>query len=439
MISTSLTRIARATALAVALGSVGVAGGANAAGNSGNGDMKGQIDVLNWWTSGSESKAMGVLKQMLAQKGIKMNNDAVSGGGGGNARTVLKSRIQSHNMPGMAQIKGPKIQQWCKTGFIGSLDNVAKSDNWSKKLAPRINKNLKCNGKYVAVPFDIHRINWLWINRSLMKKANAPIPQSWDQLVNDLGKLKSAGITPIAGGGDTWQVGTEFDALVASVGDAQFYRKAFVDLDSSALSSKTMVKAFKRLRVIEKYTDSNGSGLSWNHDTGMVVNGKAAMQIMGDWAKGAITNDGATPGKKVACIALPGTQNAYIYNVDTFEAFKVNSKSKQKAQNIFAKTVMEPQFQRQFNKVKGSIPVNEKVSLKGFDQCAHKSSEAYHKAKKNDDLVPSMSQDMAEVGAVKGAIFDVVAKFYNSPNMTAQEAAKTLASRVKQADQMSKL
>lgn len=400
---------------------------------------KGEIDVLNWWTSGSEAKSMNVLQQMMADEGYKMNNDAVSGGGGSNARTVLKSRIQSSNIPGAAQIKGPEIQQWCQTGLVGNINKVAKSDNWSSLMAPAIAKGMQCDGNWVAVPFNIHRINWLWINRADLKKVGADVPKSWDDLVTTLGKLKSAGITPIAGGGDTWQVGTEFDAIVAATGGADFYRKAFIDLDKSALSSDTMAKSFARLRTIKKYSDPNGSGLSWNHDTQMVVKGDAAMQIMGDWAKGEITADGATPGQEVACAAVPGSQDTFVYNVDSFEIFKESSDSAKAAQTAFARTALSPKFQRHFNMAKGSIPVREGVSLKGFDQCAKKSEAAYKQAKAKNALVPSMSQDMAEVGAIKGAIFDVVAKFYNDDSMKPADAAKELAQRVEQAKQMAQM
>ncbi len=277
---------------------------------------KGTVSVLNWWTSGSEAKSMNVLQQMMADKGYKMVNDAVSGGGGSNARTVLKSRIQSNNLPGAAQIKGPEIQQWCTTGLTMNIDKVAKQQHWSKILPGPVAKGMQCDGHYVAVPFNLHRINWLWINKSVMEKAGAKMPTDWDSLVAALEKLKKAGVTPIAGGGDTWQVATEFDAIAIATGGADFYRKAFVDLDQDALSSDTMAKTFKRLRTIQQYEDPNGQGLSWNHDTGLVVQGKAGMQIMGDWAKGEITNADATPGKQIACIAFPGEHSGFVYNAD---------------------------------------------------------------------------------------------------------------------------
>ncbi|WP_158583475.1 ABC transporter substrate-binding protein [Salinisphaera sp. Q1T1-3] len=399
---------------------------------------KGTVSVLNWWTSGSEAKSMNVLSDMLADQGYKMVNDAVSGGGGSNARTVLKSRIQSNNMPGAAQIKGPEIQQWCQAGMAMNIDEVAKQQDWSKILPGPVAKGMQCDGHFVAVPFNLHRINWVWINKSALKKAGATMPSDWNSFVAALDKLKAAGITPIAGGGDTWQVATEFDAIALATGGADFYRNAFVDLKPDALSSDTMVKALSRLRTLQKYEDANDQGLSWNHNTGAVVKGEAGMQIMGDWAKGEITNAGATPGDQVACMAMPGEHSGFVYNADSFEMFK-KSNSDKAAQYAFARTALSPEFQRKFNMAKGSIPVREGVSLDGFDACAQKAQSDFEAAEKNNALVPSFSQDMAETGAVKGALFDVIAKFYNNKNMSAEAAAKQMASQAKQAKLMSSM
>ena len=54
----------------------------------------------------------------------------VAGGGGENAMTVLKSRAVSGNPPTAAQIKGPDIQEWGELGFLASIDDVAKKNNW---------------------------------------------------------------------------------------------------------------------------------------------------------------------------------------------------------------------------------------------------------------------------------------------------------------------
>ena len=52
-----------------------------------------ELEVLHYWTSGGESKAVNVLKEELEKKGHQWKDSAIAGGGGQNAMTVLKTRV----------------------------------------------------------------------------------------------------------------------------------------------------------------------------------------------------------------------------------------------------------------------------------------------------------------------------------------------------------
>ena len=75
-------------------------------------DSKGTVEVVHWWTSGGEKAAVDVLKAQVEKDGFTWKDGAVAGGGGATAMIVLKSRAVAGNPPGMAQIKGPDIQEW---------------------------------------------------------------------------------------------------------------------------------------------------------------------------------------------------------------------------------------------------------------------------------------------------------------------------------------
>ena len=45
----------------------------------------------------------------------------------------------------------------------------------------------------------------------------------------------------------------------------------------------------------------------------MVINGKAAMQFMGDWVKGEFI----AAGKDYVCVTAPGTQGMFSFNIDS--------------------------------------------------------------------------------------------------------------------------
>lgn len=64
-----------------------------------------EVEVLHWWTSGGEAKSVAELKKLMQAKGDTWKDFAVSGGGGENAMTVLKSRVVAGDPPTAAQIK----------------------------------------------------------------------------------------------------------------------------------------------------------------------------------------------------------------------------------------------------------------------------------------------------------------------------------------------
>ena len=66
----------------------------------------GEAEVLHWWTSGGEAKALQVLKDDFAKKGGSWKDMPVAGGGGDAANVTLKARIVSGDPPTASQIKG---------------------------------------------------------------------------------------------------------------------------------------------------------------------------------------------------------------------------------------------------------------------------------------------------------------------------------------------
>ena len=410
------------TALATAM-TLSIAAGADA----------GEVEVLHWWTSGGEARSVAELKKMLEAKGHKWKDFAVAGGGGENAMTVLKSRVVSGNPPTAAQIKGPSIQEWGDEGVLANLDPVADSGDWNKLLPSVVADAMKYKGNYVAVPVNVHRVNWMWANPAIFKKAGAEIPTTWDEFVTAADKIKAAGYTPVAHGGQPWQDATTFESIVLGTGGADFYRKAFVELDQATLNSPQMAKAFEILRKVESYTDKDAPGRDWNLATAMVINEKAAMQFMGDWAKGEFTAAGKKPGSDYECVAAPGTSGSFTFNIDSFVMFDVGGADAQKAQMDLAATIMEPEFQEVFNLNKGSIPARLNMPRGKFDSCAHLSMDEFVLSAKNGTLVPSMAHGMSTFSSIQGAIYDVVTKFYNSDDMSPEDAARSLAAAVKDA------
>ena len=393
----------------------------------------GEVEVLHWWTAGGEAKSAAVLKEMIEEQGHTWKDFAVAGGGGESAMTVLKTRAVSGNPPSAAQIKGHDIQEWGGLGFLTSLDATAKQEQWDELLPEVVTKVMKWDGEYVAVPVNVHRVNWLWANPVVLEKSGVTVPTTLDEFFVAADKIKAAGFIPLAHGGQPWQDATVFEAVALDVLGSEDYNKAFVDLDMDVLSGDKMVEVFTKFKKMRDYIDSNSPGRDWNVATSMVINGEAAMQIMGDWAKGEFTAAGKVPGKDYICAPAPGTDGQFTFNIDSFAFFELSDKENQKAQQDLAKTILTKDFQEVFNLNKGSIPVRLDMDMSKFDQCALDSMATIKASAESGDLVPSMAHGLATTSYAQGAIYDVVTNFFNEKDADPKQAAAKLAKAVKAA------
>jgi glucose/mannose transport system substrate-binding protein len=394
--------------------------------------MAGEVEVLHWWTSGGEAAAVQELQKMLQNEGHTWRDFAVAGGAGANAMTALKSRAVSGNPPTAAQVKGPQIQEWAALGVLTNLDDVAQAESWDKLVPGVVADIMKYEGHWVAVPVNVHRINWLWCNPAVFQKAGAQYPKTWDEFFAACEKIQKAGLIPVGFGGQAWQEATAWESIVAGVGGTDFYKKTLIQADEQALASETMVKALDIFKRIKPYTDKNAPGRDWNLATTMVIKGEAAMQFMGDWAKGEFTAAGKVPGKDYDALTVPGTADAFLFNVDSFIMFEVRDPAAKAAQKAMARLILSPDFQVAFNVNKGSIPVRAGIAETPFDAVAIASMKDFEATAKSDGLMPSMAHEMAVSPAVRGAMFDVITNFYNS-DMSAADAAQKLADAVREA------
>lgn len=387
-----------------------------------------EVEVLHWWTSGGEAAALEVLKKDLEGKGVTWKDMPVAGGGGEAAMTALRARVTGGNPPTAVQALGFDITDWAKQGVVGDLTDVATTEGWDKVIPEALQKFSKYDGKWIAAPVNVHSTNWVWISKKALDAAGGKAPESWDELVAVLDKMKANGITPVAHGGQPWQDATIFDAVVLSLG-TDFYKAAMIDLDPAALGGDKMVEAFDRMAKLRSYVDDNFSGRDWNLASAMVIEGKAGMQFMGDWAKGEFLKAGQKPGADFVCIRFPGTQGAVTFNSDQFMMFKVGDANKE-AQLKMASAIESPSFQSAFNVVKGSVPARTDVPNDAFDDCGKKGMADLADASANGKLFGSMAHGHAAPAAVKNALYDVVTAHFNGEldsKAAAAELAKVVA------------
>ena len=382
------------------------------------------VEVLHWWTSGGEAAALNVLKEDLAGQSIGWVDMPVAGGGGEAAMTTLRARVTAGDPPTAVQMLGFDIQDWAAEGALGNLDAVAAAEGWDAVVPAALQAFSRYDGHWISAPVNVHSTNWVWANRGILDQLGLAQPTTWDEFVAAMQAAEDAGFVGLAHGGQAWQEATMFDGVVLSAGGPDFYRRAFIDLDPEALGSETMVEAFRRMETLRGFVDDNFSGRDWNLASAMVINGEAAFQIMGDWAKGEFLNAGQAPGTDFLCFRVPGSEGSVTFNSDQFAMFAVEGDAAQAAQAAMAQAIMSPEFQSAFNVVKGSVPARTDVSPDAFDACGQQGMADLAAAAEAGTLLGSMAHGHANRAAVKNAIYDVVTAHFNGEYDAATAAAE---------------
>jgi glucose/mannose transport system substrate-binding protein len=371
------------------------------------------VEVLHFWTSGGEAAALNVLKSNLDKQGIKWNDMPVAGGGGEAAMTAVRARVTSGNPPTAVLLMGFDLTDWAKQNALANLNPLAEKEGWDKVVPEAVKRFTKHDGKWIAAPLAVHSINWVWANKEVLTKAGVTTePKTWDEFIAAAEKVKKAGYIALAHGGQAWQEATVFDSVVLATGGADFYRKAFVELDTKALGSPTMTKIFERMTQLRGLVDKDFSGRDWNVASGMVISGKAGFQIMGDWAKGEFTNAKKQPGTDYMCFPVPGTQGSVAFLSNQFAMFKVGA-DKSDAQMKMASASLNPEVQSAFNVLKGAVPARTDVSDAAFDSCGKRAMKELAEASKKNTLVGSIAHGHASPTAIKNAFYDVITRHFN--------------------------
>ena len=388
------------------------------------------VEVMHFWTSGGEATALGAVRDKVVAGGVAWVDSPVAGGGGDAAKTALQTRIASGNPPAAMLLLGQNIIDWANEGMLGNVDALAASQGWDAALPQAVKDFTKIDGHYVSVPTNVHRTDMIWASKAAFDKIGAPYPTTWEELNALAPRFIAAGIIPLAHGGQAWQEAYMFEAVAAGVGGADFYRKALIELDDATLRGPEMVAVFDEMAALRGMVDENFSGRDWNLASAMVIKGEAAMQIMGDWAKGEFTNAGKLPGADYACIPVPKDKgDAFVYLVNSLSLFTQTDPELVAAQEVLASAIMDPEVQIAFNQAKGAIPARTDIDLAAMDACAQETSAALGANDAGGTAVPTFAGTHAANAAVVGAATDAITGFFNS-EMTADEGATALADAI---------
>jgi glucose/mannose transport system substrate-binding protein len=392
-----------------------------------------KVLMLHQWASGSDAASIAKLGEMFTAAGGAWEQTAISGHTA-NTLAKLRADVVAGNAPAAVQLKGPEIAEWAATGGTADMDELATAEGWDAVVAPELLPVMKPEGKWVAAPMNIHRINWIWGNKAAMEGVGVTeLPKTWADFNAACDKAIAGGKICLAHLSADWTDATTFETIVYGQ-DLELYKKAFVEADVEALRSEGMIKALEQMKLmVTKYMDPAIAGRDYDTASNMMVNGDALFFIMGDWELGTIKSVGKEPGVDILCGQSPTDwgKPGFILNSDSVVFFKQNDPDFQEGQKLLASTILSPEFQTIFNISKGSIPARLDVDLsQGFNVCQQDSQAALKASIEGDTLVRSMAHNMTVLQKYRGAMMDTITEFVNTPEMTSADAANIMADAV---------
>ncbi|MCB1969157.1 MAG: carbohydrate ABC transporter substrate-binding protein [Geminicoccaceae bacterium] len=373
-----------------------------------------KAEVIHWWTSGGESAAIKTFADEFTARGGTWIDQAIAGGE--NARTQGINRIIGGNPPTAMQLNtGKQFDELVEADLLRNLDDIAEAGHWRDNLPKVIADAATRNGSFYAAPINIHGQNWFFYNAEVFANAGIEPPTTFAELVEDGKALRDAGVIPLALGGQSWQERLTFNAVLLGVGGRDTYFKVLRDKDVDTVHGDAFRKVVETYGSMRDLVDEGSPGRNWNDATAMVINGKAAVQIMGDWAKGEFIAAGMTPDKEYGCNII-SPDEGFIIGGDVFVFPVVEGDEQNEAQRVLATLMMEPGPQVAFNEKKGSIPVLLNVDVSGMDVCAQK---AMALLQNSDQQIPS--SDFLVSPDIGGALQDAITQFWNAPEMSVDE------------------
>ena len=387
--------------------------------------LTGELEIFSWW-AGDEGPALQALIDIYKKQNpqVEVINATVTGGSGVNAKAVLKTRMLGGEPPDSFQVHAGQelIGTWVKAGRMEDLTPLFKKQGWMDVFPEGLVKLIGTKDGIWSVPVNVHRSNVLWYVPANLKKWGVEVPKTWDDFFAIAPKLKAQGVVPLALA-QNWTANHLWESVaLASLGadnwDALWSGKLKFD-------SPEGVKAWELFGKVLEYTNADASSLSWQQATDMVIDGRAAFNIMGDWAAGYMfTTKKMQPGKDFGWLASPGTTGEFMFLADSFGL----PKGAPHRDNALAwLTILgSREGSDAFNPIKGSISARKDSDLSKYNDYLKSAAADWSK----DRVVGSLAHGVAANETFMGGFASVMEMFLKTKNAkAASKACQQLADK----------
>jgi len=214
---------------------------------------------------------------------------------------------------------GGVLQQQVDAGLVKDLTEVAKP--WIDQFTPAAMAAYTLDGKVYAIPSDIGMVGF-WYNKKLFTQAGISTPPAtWTEYIDAVKKLKAANITPIAlAGKEKWPGHYYWAYLAMRIAGLDALKQAGVSHDFTGPDFVAAGAKLKELVDLQPFQKGfQGAGYSTpSGQAATIGNGKAAMELMGQWAPVVEKDAGKGLGDDLGFFPFPSVEGGKGSASDAF-------------------------------------------------------------------------------------------------------------------------
>lgn len=319
-----------------------------------------------WHYLGAGGELDGVTAMMETvepQTKGEITHRVVPGGAAG-----LRQQVQVSMMGGVPptayQVSaGLELIKLAESGRLVAIDDVWDTIRGDEIYPAGLVQAVTLDGSHYGVPFSMGILGNVWYNKKVFDELGLTPPTTWEEWDAVATKLQDAGkVALTSASGPAWTTYQFYGAFLQAFG-VDGYRDFIAG--KVPLTDPRMADAADLFQQhFIAFYDKDWTGAKWSDGLDRLIKGDVAMYPMGDWASGYLKTRGMVPDQDYGFFAMPGMDNATIFQSDAVVILKGDETELGKT---FATAVADPAAQEAFNAGKGSVAPNLEVDPSFYD------------------------------------------------------------------------